>query len=86
MALQKARVFDPAVIQGQLLIKDFTMMQTFLAALGVSQIVIGLAHHSPYAAKFDKCHSGYCTRTQGKLSVLIGGSVLGVGMVSLSFL
>ncbi len=56
------------------------MMQTFLAALGTSQIVIGLSFFSPFARLSSTCQSGYESRSQGKLSILLGGSLLGAGM------
>ena len=43
-ALQKGRVYEPAVVRGQFALTDWTMLVMFLAAAGVSALVFAAVH------------------------------------------
>ncbi len=71
-ALEKSRVFEPGVIVGQMQLRNFTMLKTFLTAVAIGAVVLaalngfGLVKLQPKAALYA--------------ADAVGGVILGIGI------
>ncbi|KAJ3329873.1 hypothetical protein HDU93_000749 [Gonapodya sp. JEL0774] len=94
IALQKGKLFEPLVIQGQFLAQDWRMMQSFLAASGTTMLLAALSSvpechadegiHELVCAPVNRMKSAREKNTGGKprglAAVIVGASILGGGM------
>ncbi|KAJ3129125.1 hypothetical protein HK098_002366 [Nowakowskiella sp. JEL0407] len=80
----KARVFEPRVIQDQLLFVDFTMLEFFLAGAGATAFFAGVstAIKGFWGDKFRYAEKNVKNRQKerGLFSVMIGSILVGIGM------
>ncbi|KAL3873777.1 hypothetical protein ACJMK2_036862 [Sinanodonta woodiana] len=80
---EKGQVFEPQVIQEQMLLKRFIMLKMFLSAVVSGMFVMSLLSMLPFTRrKFLNIQQafGSSLRSKGVLTVFTGGLVLGVGM------
>jgi hypothetical protein len=70
--LEKARVFEPAVILGQFQLRSFLMLRVFLAAVAAGAVVI--------AAMVGFGWTSIAPKATLPVADLVGGLVLGVGI------
>ncbi|KAK3582153.1 hypothetical protein CHS0354_033079 [Potamilus streckersoni] len=80
---EKGKVFEPQVIQDQMLLKRFIMLKMFLSALVSGMFVMSLLSMLPFTRKkFLNIQQafGSSLRNKGVLIVFTGGLILGVGM------
>lgn len=71
-ALEKARVFEPGVIVGQMQMKNFIMLKVFLTAVATGAVVLAVLHGFGYV------------KLQPKAALysadIVGGLILGAGI------
>ncbi|KAJ3312088.1 hypothetical protein HDU93_005067, partial [Gonapodya sp. JEL0774] len=83
--LQKGRVYEPHLIQSQMLLTDFTMATMFLAAVATSQVVFAVAELADVTladgTKFRAVRKAYQKDrgARGMVAVAVGSAVLGSG-------
>ncbi|KAJ3331824.1 hypothetical protein HDU93_009499, partial [Gonapodya sp. JEL0774] len=83
--LQKGRVYEPHLIQSQMLLTDFTMATMFLAAVATSQVVFAVAELADVTladgTKFRAVRKAYQKDrgARGVVAVAVGSAVLGSG-------
>jgi uncharacterized protein len=71
-ALEKARVFEPGMIVGQMQLRNFIMLKMFLTAVGTGAAALALLHGSGLTALYPKA-TFYAAD-------MIGGALLGAGI------
>jgi len=81
-ALQKAHVYEPDIIRGQMLFKKWSMMEMFLTAAGCGVAAIAVvAYLIPGGrSKVVGARSWAFTGYRGTVAALLGGMTLGAGM------
>jgi uncharacterized membrane protein YedE/YeeE len=72
IALEKARVYEPAIIVQQMQLLNFTMMKVFLASALVGLNVISILYSSGLSDRYPK--------TPHFVADVLGGFILGMGM------
>lgn len=70
--LEKARVFEPAVILGQFQMRSFLMLRVFLAAVAAGLVVLAVLHGGGFVRLAPKATL--------PVADLAGGLILGVGI------
>lgn len=70
--LEKARVFEPAVILGQFQMRSFLMLRVFLAAVAAGLVVLAVLHGGGFVRLAPKATL--------PVADLVGGLILGVGI------
>lgn len=80
-ALEKGRVFEPAVILDQMLFHRFQMLKMFLSAVATSVTVMTALRAIPGFARYvEHTRKHFFTAPQNLHSVVLGAGLLGVGM------
>ncbi|KAL5463846.1 hypothetical protein EMCRGX_G032789 [Ephydatia muelleri] len=83
IAAEKGKVYVPAVIRGQMLFRQFTMMKVFLSAVSAGSCCFVVLAALPQTRKLFHCvQEDFASDVNGRQisAFLIGGGILGVGM------
>eukprot|EP00730_Choanoeca_flexa_P003649 TRINITY_DN11467_c0_g1_i3.p1 TRINITY_DN11467_c0_g1~~TRINITY_DN11467_c0_g1_i3.p1 ORF type:complete len:388 (+),score=69.75 TRINITY_DN11467_c0_g1_i3:265-1428(+) len=81
VAMEKARVTEPAVIQAQMAMSKFIMLKMFLSAVVSGQLgLVLLQYLSPKHFNAARKAFAGCVEYRGWVDVALGGAILGAGM------